>query len=290
MNLPQYFQFSQGNLQDFNDCRRRFYLRHVQQLAWPAVKSEPFIENERFMQQGTAFHRMAQQYFLGIPAGDLSKLASTPPVDTWWQNFTRHVPQMPGIAIHGARFFPEFSLTGSIANHRVVAKFDLIVALPDDKLIIYDWKTSHGRPRRTWLAQRTQTRLYRYLLLVAGRQLLDTPLIAENITMVYWFAGFPEQPEVFLYDANSAAQDSSEYQQLLRTIESLVEEDHPKEPGIGFPLTSNEKHCTFCQYRSLCNRGVRAGTITSTDEYIFEDESGLTHIELDFEQIAEIEF
>ena len=57
-----------------------------------------------------------------------------------------------------------------------------------------------------------------------------------------------------------------------------------------FPLTSDERRCKFCVYRSLCNRGVAAGSL--------EDWPGLTEeapdltldTGLDFDQIAEIEF
>jgi hypothetical protein len=45
--LPLDFQFSQGSLQDYVDCRRRFQLRYLDQLAWPAVEAEPLLEHEQ---------------------------------------------------------------------------------------------------------------------------------------------------------------------------------------------------------------------------------------------------
>ena len=66
------FQFSQASLQDFVDCRRRFQLRYLQRLPWPAVESEPVLENERTMRQGAEFHHMIQQHLIGIPAERLS--------------------------------------------------------------------------------------------------------------------------------------------------------------------------------------------------------------------------
>mgnify|MGYP007064289961 CR=1 FL=1 len=40
MPLPVDFQFSQNNLQDYLDCARRFELRALRRLAWPAAQSE----------------------------------------------------------------------------------------------------------------------------------------------------------------------------------------------------------------------------------------------------------
>ena len=56
MTLPADFQFSQGSLQDYADCPRRFQLGYILRLAWPAVEAEPVLESERRQLQGQAFH------------------------------------------------------------------------------------------------------------------------------------------------------------------------------------------------------------------------------------------
>ena len=66
MTLPSYFQFNQGSLQDYVDCPRRFQLKYIEQLAWPALDAEPALESENNFQQGAAFHRLVQQYLLGV--------------------------------------------------------------------------------------------------------------------------------------------------------------------------------------------------------------------------------
>ena len=55
-----------------------------------------------------------------------------------------------------------------------------------------------------------------------------------------------------------------------------------------FFLTGDERLCAFCVYRSLCNRGVTAGDPAALEGD--RDEDALTTIDLDFEQIAEIEY
>ena len=55
-----------------------------------------------------------------------------------------------------------------------------------------------------------------------------------------------------------------------------------------FPLTDDERRCAFCVYRSLCDRGVKAGGIETLENELEEEEA--IELDLDFEQIAEIEF
>ncbi|HZU87116.1 MAG TPA: PD-(D/E)XK nuclease family protein, partial [Anaerolineaceae bacterium] len=65
MPLPVSFHFSQNNLQDYVDCARRFELRHLLRLEWPALQSEPVLERERLMILGQRFHQMVQQHLSG---------------------------------------------------------------------------------------------------------------------------------------------------------------------------------------------------------------------------------
>jgi hypothetical protein len=45
------------------------------------------------------------------------------------------------------------------------------------------------------------------------------------------------------------------------------------------------RQCRFCNYRSLCDRGVKAGFLVDLERDLEPEE-----IEIDLEQIAEIEF
>ncbi len=42
---PNSFTFSQSSLQDYMDCARRFQLRYIDQLNWPAINTETVVEN-----------------------------------------------------------------------------------------------------------------------------------------------------------------------------------------------------------------------------------------------------
>ena len=80
MSLPKNFQFSQSSLQDFETCPRRFQLRYLRQLSWPAIESEPIQEAERLAQLGTDFHRLVHQHLVGIDEETLeTSLSSAQP-------------------------------------------------------------------------------------------------------------------------------------------------------------------------------------------------------------------
>src|SRR5512136_1199306 len=105
-SLPVPFTFSQSSLQDYFDCPRRFRLRYIDRLAWPAVESEPLLENEKRQQGGQLFHRLVQQHRIGLPAEKLAPLASTPDLHRWWENYLG-----ADLEINGYAQYPELSLS-----------------------------------------------------------------------------------------------------------------------------------------------------------------------------------
>lgn len=274
MNLPPDFQFSQANLQDFVDCRRRFVLRHVQRLAWPAIESEPVLENEQLMEKGQRFHRMAHQSIAGVPLERASLALSEPELAGWWANFQRQ-------ALPEGQRHPELSLQITLQGFRLVAKLDLMVVTPQGQALIYDWKTSRKRSSRAQLATRLQTRVYPFVLSQAGAAYNNNqPFPPEAIEMVYWYAAFPGEPERFAYDQVHYDADAAYLDELAEMIISLDEAD--------FAKTTDERHCRYCVYRSLCDRGVQAGSLDDWEAEQFPTDDLIGG--LDFEQITEIEF
>lgn len=282
MNLPPDFQFSQHSLQDFVDCRRRFLLRHVQRLSWPALESEPALEHERYLQQGTKFHQLAQQFLLGISGSRLASTIHDSNLQAWWDNFMQIAPGLrDSVEASGWKLYPEVGLSTPIRGSRLVAKFDLLVIAPDNRMLIYDWKTSRNRPKRQWLESRLQTRAYPYVLVHAGVSLNQgQPVQPEQVEMIYWFAAHPGEIERFAHDPNAQQASDAYLTSLVDTILALKEEE--------FHLTADEKRCTFCIYRSLCNRGISAGRGEGFDDGYIEESENV--IALDFDQIAEIEY
>ena len=141
--------------------------------------------------------------------------------------------------------------------------------------------SSYAPNLRDRLADRLQTKVYPYLLVQAGEQVTGLgKLSPEQIEMVYWFAEHPQEPQRFSYSDEQYQQDHEYLAGLVDEISSLVEGD--------FHLTADEDRCKFCTYRSLCERGITASSIDQKESDLeVETEQDF---DLDFDQIAEIEF
>jgi CRISPR/Cas system-associated exonuclease Cas4 (RecB family) len=276
MVLPENFQFSQASLQDYADCPRRFQLKYVRRVRWPAVEAEPALANERHMRLGSLLHRLIHQHLLGIAAERLSATVDDPDLRRWWSNYLSHRPEDLPEERHS-----ELVLSISVGPRRLVAKYDLVAVSPGRRAVIVDWKTSQRRPRRDWLAERWQTRVYLYLLVRGGAEFNGGQALApEQVEMIYWFAGFPTAPERFTYDAERFAADERRLTALMERITGAGADD--------FPMTGDVWHCRFCCYRSLCRPGVAAGAFEDREQEPEVEDA--FDFELDLEQIAEIEY
>ncbi len=275
MILPNDFQFSQASLQDYVDCPRRFQLRYVQRVSWPAPEADPSLDNEHHLRQGAAFHRLVHQHALGLPPERLSSALSGDLRD-WWRNYLQDgPPNLPDDR------YPEVLLSAPAGDYRLLAKYDLVAIDPVQRAIIVDWKTSHKRTPHKWLAQRLQTRVYPYLLVRAGAHLnAGQSLAPEQVEMVYWFANFPTMPERFTYDVAQFKKDEVD-------LTTLIDEIAGRDDAV-WPLAPPGRRCNYCAYRSLCQRGVRAGSLDEIEETPEPDDD--FDIAIDFEQIAEIEY
>ena len=279
MSLPETFDFTQSNLQDYIDCPYRFKLRYIQHAKWPALVVDDALEFEQRGQTGGRFHRLIQQYLLGLPKERLADQAAADPdpnILVWWEDFLQYVPPL----LEGERFVETVLSTG-LAGHRLVAKYDLVLVQPAGKLLIFDWKTGRRLPKTEWLRERIQTRLYRFLLARSGGVLSgQAETLPEQIEMNYWFAAHPELPIALPYIREQYEQDLAFFTGLIEEIADLPED--------GFPRTADHARCRYCVYRSHCDRGTTAGDLDEFED--FETISQEDTDSLDFDQIEEIAF
>ncbi|HSR35454.1 MAG TPA: PD-(D/E)XK nuclease family protein [Anaerolineae bacterium] len=272
--LPETFQFTQGKLQDYADCARRFQLRHVLMQPWPALITESPGALEQQMQRGADLHRLARQHASGIDPQRLEQTIHDETLFRWWQVFLAHPPSSLPQAVRRA----EVVLAAPFAGYRLVARIDLLAADPGQRLVVVDWKTVHNPPPRATLALRLQTRVYRLLAVEAGdafnKNVRPRP---EQVEMIYWFAVQGGVTQRFPYDSEQHTADREYLAGLIREIAT--------EQSSIWPLTPEERHCRLCKYRSLCERGVKPGFLED-----LEDDIEPPDITIDLEQIAEVQF
>jgi hypothetical protein len=277
MGLPEGFVFSQSSMQDYHDCPRRFQLRYLEHRRWPAPKTSDALESERRMNLGSAFHRLMTRFHSGIPAKALEvTLGTDQMLRRWWDSYRQSPP--PGLP-HDV-VFPEIALSTRLLNYRLEARFDLLSGQRGRAWAILDWKTGRHRGPRNWWARRLQTHVYPFVLVWAGATLNGgEPIIASQVQMLYWFAQFPMQPEVFQYDEQTCRSDERMLQDMVMEIEGRSEGE--------FPKTTDQRRCRYCIYRSLCWADVRAGP---SRDIVDDGDFEVWQEEINLEQIAAIPY
>lgn len=274
MNLPNNFSFSQHNLQDFVDCPRRFLLKYIQKVAWPAIQSEPVRELERQMDLGNRFHKVIHQLYLGMDRSAISNEGDEIELKIWIQNHLAD-PELWNFK----KCFPEIMLTASLSGHRIIAKFDLIAETKNGDLMILDWKTSKRKPPRAALQNRLQTRIYPWLLYRTLENFIPgVKYHPSQISMIYWFADYPGDMEQFTYNQIRLDEDEEFLSTLIGSICAT--------PSEGFYKTPDERICRFCSYRSYCERGTEAGDLSELDDIAALDNL----LNVSFSDVEEIQY
>ena len=276
MNLSAEFAFTQGSLQDYADCDRRFELRYIKRMRYPALEVEDPLQFEERMRQGARFHKLVQQHLMGVPAELLTaSLADDEELTRWWATYLAH-----GLIDLPRARHPEITLQAQLGGGRLIATYDLLALAPGGRAIIVDWKTGARVPAQSDLRGRMQTVVYRYVLAQAGAHLYAGESIPpERIRMDYVYVARGGERISFEYSTAQMREDEALLSGMIAAIER----------ADAFPLTEDERRCRFCSYRSLCDRGD-AGRLEDFDLDEFDAEDEDEELALDFEQIAEIEF
>lgn len=276
MTLNADFAFTQGSLGDYADCARRFELRYIKRMRYPALEAQDPLQFEARLRQGARFHKLVQQHLLGVPAEALAaSLSDDAELARWWSNYLER-----GLIDLPARRYGEITLQTHLAGRRLLAKYDLLALEPGGPAVIVDWKTGPRIPSLSYLRGRMQTIVYRYVLAQAGAHLLAGETIApERIRMDYVYVALGGERLSVDYSAAQMREDEALLSDMIAAIDR----------ADAFPLTDEESRCRFCSYRSHCDRGG-AGRLEDVDFDEFEGVEEEDAFSLDFDQIAEIEF
>lgn len=264
------FRFSQSSLAAFAACRRRFFLRYVRRLPWPAAPqtSDPW---ETALERGRRFHEWIQQEALGLEMEEIVAACGDSLLQKWWWNFRHRPPQ----GIPAGQIFSEVELEAPMGDFRLLARFDRVVLGIRGGIVAIDWKTGERRPEGREYLESWQTRVYRYVLVEAGKVLRqDQKVEPEEIRLVYWHAQYPEILSSIPYS-------HEEHQAVGQTLASTIAEIAVLSGEADFPLTGELEECRRCRFCAYCGRAI--APILEEVEWVAEEQ------EAEEDQLSELE-
>jgi CRISPR/Cas system-associated exonuclease Cas4 (RecB family) len=261
-------QLSQSALASFHRCARRFYLRFVRRLEWPAPLTGSEQEWERSLQRGEQLHLFIEQSALGMDVEAMVREAGDEQLSRWWDSVVEYPPPQPD-----GEVYTELELMVPLGDYRLVARFDrLIVNQGDGKTLLHivDWKTGTAQ-EASRLARSWQTTIYQFVAIEASASLTmdGSRVLPENVGFTYWQAEAPQAPVGLDYD-------EAEHETAGLRIAAAIEQIEQRLAGgeDGFERTTDLDACRHCPYRSYCERGREAPPDVDLDED-FEDGADL---------------
>ena len=290
LELPSTFAFSQSSLQSYVNCPRRFWLAYVEQLSWPALEAQPYDELEQQLRLGGQFHQLVERAEAGL-AVDLLTDGLEYPLDEWFESYLRHRPaDLPTEVVEVERVL-SVPLAVEGGQYRLAARYDLIAVGgegADRRAVILDWKTNKRVTRRSTLQQRMQTLVYPFVLVEASAGLPWGPLLPEQVEMRYWFTAAPAEAVAFRYSNDLHEANRERFEHLLNEIlRGKGERDFCKVPDTD---ENRKRFCSYCIYRSRCDRGTKAGNLEEYDEEEFSDVDLERALEFTLEEVQELAF
>ncbi|MBR6088877.1 MAG: PD-(D/E)XK nuclease family protein [Anaerolineaceae bacterium] len=234
---------TQTQISAFERCERFYFLKYIRNLVWPVE----IVDRQR-VRDGDDFHLLLRQLLLGFPKETLIFPSENPNVRRWIDTFLRKKPV--GSA---DRVFAEKEVSCLFENVLFLGKFDAL-AIQDDRLTIFDWKTGMGSPDTAQYLRAPQTRLYRFLAKSCAPRLLeqpDTEIPAENIEMVYWFPEHPDRTIRLRYTKGAWEEDKTWLRTRVRQMLSENEQD--------YSVTEKTRRCGQCIYRTWCFPDIYTG-------------------------------
>lgn len=231
---------TQGHLNSFEQCPRRYQYQYLEQLAAPL---DP--EFQARTDWGSQFHLLMQQYLLGLAIAP--NLGTDP---TMSQALEALVAVVPQLQTHATREAEHRRVLTWSEQLMLVAVYDLLV-IETDRAHILDWKTYPKPPNLKQLAHNWQTLLYPFVLVETS------DYEPEQVSMTYWFVQAGKTPEFWCLDYTTPQHEQvrTRLSNLWTQLQTLTADDGQRE--VVFPaVDAQQQHpaCRFCPFRARCHR------------------------------------
>ena len=243
---------SQAHLTLLERCDRKYQYVFFEALSGPAT-----YDQQLTTQWGSQFHLLMQQQALNLPVDALS--AANEEMSASMAALAEAAPEVfahlrsPQADKTAASFSQsEHRRTLAFEGYLLTVIYDLLVCTPEQGRI-FDWKTHQKPPKKDWLQNDWQTRLYLYVLCET------THLNPEQISMTYWFVRL-EDPAIeapqrkkptsyrFSYSTEQHQKTERDLRSLTARLTQMIEQsEFPKIP-LGSEL------CDSCVFNVRCDR------------------------------------
>lgn len=258
--MPPLLNLSQGQLNTFSQCPRKFQYLYLDSLTVP-----PDPQQQLSLAWGSQFHLLMQQRELALPVETLQ--AETADLQAAMAALVAAAPEVLAETTEPPFRQSEHRRTLAFDGYLLTVIYDLLLLSATQGQIL-DWKT-HLVPRNPdRLAQDWQTRLYLYVLAET------TDLSPAALSMTYWFVrcqdpqtqALAPQRVVIPYSAPQHDRTRADLTQLLsqlsQTLAAARTHDQP------FPQVDlSQGLCHRCPFALRCDRSPAQTTQAAIDPW-----------------------
>ncbi|WP_072621738.1 PD-(D/E)XK nuclease family protein [Spirulina major] len=240
MAYSDLLRLSQGQLNTFTQCPRRYQYTYHEQLGRPLDPNR-----QESLTWGSQFHTLMQQRELGLPVEGM--FGPDDPLGVTYQALLAKLPELRESDPNVVRE----------AEHRRVLQWpDVVLTVVYDLLLvtaheatILDWKTYRDLPPREQVEQNWQTKLYPYVLAATSDY---TP---EQITMTYWIVGDAENVRSHTFPYSTAAYLATQNELRHIVAQLLTAEEQYRNDNAPFAQVPEAKGlCRRCPFVQCCER------------------------------------
>ena len=240
-------RISQSQIVSYNKCNRYYYLKNIEHKKWPSS-----YKSSAALSLGTLFHGVIHRHIMGIPDNILLEFCGDDKVRGWFETFLEADP------LRDYEFlYPEQEVSAIFYDILWEGKYD-VLALKNEKITIFDWKTTKKEGKLQDYILTPQTKLYRLLAITAAQQITKRKNIeATDVEMIYWFPEHPDKPIVIPYTTVEYEQDLT----WLKTQSALLRSENIED----YKKTSDIEKCVSCPYCTYCHPNANIQEIEDND-------------------------
>jgi hypothetical protein len=240
MAYSDLLRLSQGQLNTFTQCPRRYQYTYREQLGRPIDPNR-----QESLTWGSQFHTLMQQRELGLPVEGM--FTPDDPLGMTYQALLAKLPELRE---------PDLDVVREAEHRRILNWPDVVLTVVYDLLLvtsteatILDWKTYRDVPPRETVAQNWQTKLYPFVLAATS------DYAPEQITMTYWIVGDAEnvRSHTFPYSTAAYLATQAELRAIIAQLTAAEEQYH--DHAIPFAQVPEAKGlCRRCPFVQCCER------------------------------------